>query len=255
MKTIKKIHTIDMRQMKHKGVSSNLERTVISEPFKAVTEHGYPILYGKLPYSVEPLRRALVDIPITENPRQGGMRQRAQVTNDVAAVKNRNFFCASSSFSRQYRDNQKVLDLYAQALAKEYRENFPEYFHREMKLIESGKKRILPIWRIPNTPFTSGIINRDFSLGLHRDPKNRKGSLSGMVVMKKSARGGNLILPEYDIEFKMSDGTYIIFNGAEIIHGVTQIKLKENGHRISQVFYTAGKMHECGTPEQELSRQ
>lgn len=257
MKTISKTNVIDIRKMRHKEVLSSLKRTVVSAPFMAMTEQGYPILYGKFPYSVEPLRQALINIPISESLRQGGMQQRSKVTNDVAATKNRNFYCAASSFSSEYRKSQKVLNLYAQGLAKEYQEKFPDYFNQEMKSMESGRKRILPIWRIPNTPFTSGIINRDFALGLHQDKKNRKGSLSGMIVLKKAATGGNLVLPEYDIEFKMSDGTFIIFNGAEIIHGVTQIKLggSKDAHRISQVFYTAGKMHECGTPEEELARQ
>lgn len=254
--TINKKHNIKYRDVKHKQLESNLSREVIDDTFLAVTDTGHPIYYASGKYNIEDLRDMLDNTKIELNNRHSGMRQRSLVTNDVAPTKNKNDYPSSSMFTRQFPEKQRLVNRYARMLADEYRNALPEYYERQVEITsEGGRKAILPDWKITGTPFTSGIINKDTSLGCHLDSRNLKDALSAMIVVNSGTRGGNLILPEYDLEFKLKDNTILIFNGCKIMHGVTPIHAEREGaHRYSLVFYTSAGFSGLGTPKQELEK-
>lgn len=95
-----------------------------------------------------------------------------------------------------------------------------------------------PTRPIGSSRWTTAAVNANSAVGFHRDAANAKGCWSGMVVLTHRCDGGALILPEYGIGIHPSDGTMILFNGAEATHGVTPITLLPGGYRYSIPFFT-----------------
>ena len=48
-----------------------------------------------------------------------------------------------------------------------------------------------------------------------------------MVVFKRDVAGGYLVIPEFDIALEVADNTLSIFNGQEILHGVSTIEYEK----------------------------
>jgi len=106
------------------------------------------------------------------------------------------------------------------------------------------------------TPFTSGIVNKNNPLKYHHDSGNFKNVLSNMIVLKRGVKGGRLSCPEYDIKFECDDNCVVIFDGAQILHGVTPI-IKPEGeetYRYSVVYYSLEQMWKCDSVNEEVKR-
>jgi hypothetical protein len=121
--------------------------------------------------------------------------------------------------------------------------------------IRVDQKPILDEYKMLDTNFTSGIINRNSSFRYHFDDFNLRNTYSSMIVYKKKVSGGFLVFPEYGIGFKLDDQSIIQFYGKKILHGVTPIqKHADDAHRISVVYYTSKDLDKCLTYEDELKR-
>lgn len=114
-------------------------------------------------------------------------------------------------------------------------------------------EQILPDWRLGDTAWTSGIVNKTSALMYHRDRNNGIGAWSAMVVVRRNTRGGHLHLPEYDVVIPCRDGAVVMFPGPEIVHGVTPIDIRPDGYRYSVVYYSVAKMAHCLPPDEELA--
>lgn len=67
--------------------------------------------------------------------------------------------------------------------------------------------------------------------------------------------GGRLSIPEYDIKLEIADDTLVIFNGQEILHGVTPIKKTHpKGYRYTVVYYSMEQMWKCDSLNEETDR-
>lgn len=76
-----------------------------------------------------------------------------------------------------------------------------------------------------------------------------------MVCFKKGITGGRLSIPEFDIKLEIEDNTLVIFNGQEILHGVTPIiKAHPQGYRYTVVYYSMEQMWKCDSVNEELER-
>ena len=110
-------------------------------------------------------------------------------------------------------------------------------------------------WTIGGSPFTSGIVNKNNQLKYHYDAGNFKGVLSNMVVFKKDVDGGHLVIPELDIVLEVEDNTLTIFNGQDILHGVSTIEYEnEHAYRYSVVYYSLEQMWKCEPFGEEIKR-
>ena len=114
-----------------------------------------------------------------------------------------------------------------------------------------------PDWRFPGTGWTSCIVNDTAALPYHVDGGNTPGTWSAMAVIRRGVQGGHLHLPDLDITAPCENGTAIIFNGQEHLHGVTPFKRRfsrSRSYRYTVVFYQRSGMTQCGTPEEELQK-
>ena len=76
-----------------------------------------------------------------------------------------------------------------------------------------------------------------------------------MIVFKKDCQGGYLSCPEYDIGFEVEDNSVILFDGQNILHGVTQFQnLTRLSYRYSIVYYTLQQIWNCLPLNEEIIR-
>ncbi len=131
-----------------------------------------------------------------------------------------------------------------------YKKHSPQAYDRQKTYVEGIK----PHWRIANTIFTSGIVNLNYNINYHYDAANWKDVHSAMLVLSGGHEGGRLILPKYKAGLELKDKSVLIFNGSNVLHGVTPLRLPENGYRISIVFYAMKNLCKCGTYDEEMKK-
>jgi len=102
-------------------------------------------------------------------------------------------------------------------------------------------------WRLGETNWTSGVVNRSSSLPYHRDGFNFA-VWTAMPVLRRHMRGGYLHIPEYNAVVASRDGWAVFFPGYELVHGVTPMTpTREGGYRYSVVYYALKGMKDCFT--------
>lgn len=139
---------------------------------------------------------------------------------------------------------------YAVYFDKIYANIFPEIHCEHNQIL---RQEINQYYRIPNTTYTSGIINKTNGLLYHTDNGNYKNFRSCMLYHEiGKIEGGELSMPEYEIGFRFQNGTFIFFDGASIIHGVCPITKLPNSERYTTVFYTLEGLKHGLSPKEEL---
>lgn len=89
---------------------------------------------------------------------------------------------------------------------------------------------------IEGTGWTGFVLNRDVTLAYHRDTANGPG-WTAVLGMRHNAEGGWLHLPEHGVWLPMDHGTVALFPGLTTWHGVSPLRLGEDGLRFSLVAY------------------
>lgn len=211
---------------------------------KAVYLEGQPL---------DALRQAVLHITkIGSNRRQSGVPSRSKIFgfSPRMPVQQRDW-CAGAALNREYPEVCQVLFEYASHLSTIYKAVFPAgYLHSVAAL-----SHVRPEWKIPDSVFTSGIVNLDNPLQYHYDAGNFEGTWSVMAVFKKGMAGGHLNLPDYGLKVACSDSSLFIFDGQSELHGVTPIiKTAEDAYRYSVVFYALERLCKCGSRPEELRR-
>jgi hypothetical protein len=155
--------------------------------------------------------------------------------------------------ARNFPKQHFVICDFSRELTKLYEEYFPETLKRHYELTE---QKVRPEWKLEGTPFTSGIVNKNNPLKYHHDAGNFKTVLSNMIVLKRGVKGGRLACPEYDIKFECADNHVVIFDGQQILHGVTPIIKPgdEKAYRYSVVYYSLEQMWNCDSVNEEVKR-
>lgn len=158
--------------------------------------------------------------------------------------------CARVGFSQpaHYDHLLKLADL-GEGL---YKEHCPELHSTHTKWLDDN---VLPEWRVHGGCFTSGVINKNCSMGYHKDRGNIPCGWSVMYVLKHNMSGANLNVADFDASIFLPDRSVLIFDGKNYMHGVTPMKKsKPDGYRYSVVFYAMSKMQMCLPFKEELRR-
>jgi hypothetical protein len=164
----------------------------------------------------------------------------------------RHDYCTVTAMALNHKKQHYVITNFAKELVGYYKEYFPERYEFHNGLVE---EKVMQDWTIGGSPFTSGIVNKNNQLNYHFDAGNFKGVLSNMVVFKKDVAGGYLVIPEFDIALEVADNTLSIFNGQEIMHGVSTIEYEnEHAYRYSIVYYSLEQMWKCEPLDDEIAR-
>lgn len=157
--------------------------------------------------------------------------------------------CAPSHLTVGHPEFHEELVRWADRLADRFRDVAPE----QAAAAADATAAVLPDWRLGDTHWTSGVINRTSTLPYHRDSANFK-AWSAMPVLRRGVSGGYLTIPEYDLVLPCRDGWAVLFPGYELVHGVTPMTVDQpGGYRFSVVFYALRGLKDCFTVAKEAA--
>jgi hypothetical protein len=150
--------------------------------------------------------------------------------------------CSKTMFGNKHKSIEDELFSVANTAEKLYKEFAPERYQNHSTLAENVRGEYL----MPETHFTSGIINKNNPLKYHMDTGNFKDVFSIMLGLKKDIKGGYLHIPELKVNLKISNGSLSMFDGQRFVHGVTpMIGTSEQSYRFTIVFYSLVQMWNC----------
>lgn len=244
---------VDFAQYVRRSALESDYRTLITTD-TLVTEHGVPrILYAKLPDTLtQYIRQACKNIRYDTSTRTSGLKTTSRIFGYNPRHAIRKNFCSTTSMAVEHPTEHAIICEFGKHLTELYATHFPDVYAIHESTVAA---KVRDGWRIAATPFTSGIVNKNNPLKYHFDAGNLQNVLSNMVVFKRDVAGGYLSCPEFDLGFEVADNTVILFDGQNILHGVTPIKrLSPHAYRYSVVYYTLQKMWSCLPITEEIAR-
>lgn len=209
-------------------------------------------IHAKLDFDDRQIIAALNKIRYEESTRTSGLKTRSRIFGYNPRNTTRKDFCSTVSLATEQPREHAVVCQYGVQIAGLYSEFTPETYAAHKKIIES---EVLDEWSIKDTPFTSGIINKNNPLKYHFDSGNFKNVYSCMAVFKQDVRGGYLSLPEYGVGVSLPHNSVFMFDGQSVLHGVTPItKTSDTAVRYSIVYYSLQQIWNCLPLSDEVAR-
>lgn len=210
------------------------------------------VVYAQTDLDDKEILWALNTIKYEQTTRTGGLKTTSRIFGNSPRLALRKDFCSPTSLAVKQPQQHAAVCRYGQMIAGLYHEYQPEAYAEHKKILDA---KVLDEYGIKDTPFTSGIINKNNPLKYHFDSGNFKNVYSCMAVFKIDVEGGHLSLPEYNIGFKLPHKSVFMFDGQSILHGVTPIRrLSTRATRYSIVYYSLKQMWNCLPLTEELAR-
>jgi hypothetical protein len=243
---------IDAEMLRSREALATDCTTFISQPCEVFENGELKIVYVELPTKMPGLVYALKTITYESSYRSGGLPTISRIFGFSPRSTLRKDFCAVTSMAQEFSAQHAEICRGATVASDLYASHHPALFkaHRAISM-----EKVRPEWHLEESPFTSGIANKDNQLRYHFDTGNFRNVWSGMLVFKNQVEGGFLSVPEYDLCFELKDHTALLFDGQGLLHGVTPFKkLTSNSYRYSIVYYSLRQMWNCLSPTEELMR-
>lgn len=184
--------------------------------------------------------------------RSRGLKSQSRIFGYRPRLEMRQDYCSSTSLAQESPSEHAVICSAAKRIEGFYSKEAPTIYEKHKNEVE---KKIRRTYRIADSVFTSGIINKNNPLKYHFDTGNFVDVSSAMLVFKGGSTGGHLSVPEYGVGFELKNNSLFMFDGQGILHGVTPIK-KESplAYRYSIVFYSLKRIWQCLEVDEELAR-
>lgn len=241
---------VDKKNMIKRRADETDADILIEEPCEVYDENGVKLFYYSPFDTGELLDSVLRKIRFETSRRTSGIMSTSRIFGFKPKDGLRNAPCSVAKLARDYPIEHKLVSEFCSRVESVYQREFPELHAAHVSQVDQD---ILPDWRINGGVFTSGIINQNNPLNYHTDNNNYHNFRSCMINFRRGVQGGYLVIPEYNIKFKLLDNTLIIFDGATVLHGVSPMKmLGDDSHRFSIVFYSLDTMRPCKAPTAEL---
>lgn len=200
----------------------------------------------------EKLRKTCQSTKYQKSTRTGGLISTSRIFGFNPRNARRKNFCSVASLGyEQKKEHQAYLEG-GKIASKLYQQYNPELHQSHAGLCD---EKVLPEFKIKETPFTSGIVNDNNPLCYHFDAGNFHNVWSAMIVLKQGIKNGHLSMPEYGVKCEVADKSIFFFDGQSILHGVTPI-IKTNAwaKRYSIVYYSLREMWKCLPMTEEIAR-
>jgi hypothetical protein len=227
----------------------------VASPVMAFDADTGELLFAVTRYSGDlgALRRAIMAYPMGTVPRAVGTRNVSGTFGYLdRSEMMRRYGCRSCAGATEAPDAHSILMNAGGVLFGQFM-GLNEHGNAGAGLLLAEEK-IRPEWRIPKTPWTSGIINRTSPLPYHLD-RNNLPIWNAMVVIRRQMQGGFFHVPEYGVALECRDGDACFFPAYRVVHGVTPMRPKaKTGYRYSAVWYSVAGMAGCLEPAAELER-
>lgn len=239
--------------IKHSAQETDYETLLEGDVIGVDADSNEVIFVSKqLEFDDREIMAALENIKYETNTRTAGLKTTSRIFGYNPRNAIRKDFCSVASLAVKQPREHALVCRYGALIAGLYAEHTPEAFERHKQVME---EQVLNEWAIKNTPFTSGIINKNNPLKYHHDKGNFEGLYSCMVVFKRDVRGGHLSLPEYGVGVALPHNSVFMFDGQSVLHGVTPItKLSDRAARYSIVYYSLKQIWRCLPLTEELAR-
>jgi hypothetical protein len=215
--------------------------------------------YLKVPEDCSPLIPFLHRINWVVSSRNDGTPSRAKVVGYLERnpLRQRDF-CTMAGLGKQDPEAHAAILHYATVATAHYAKLNPDLYEAHQAMA----RKVLDQYRVEDTPFTSGIVNRDNVLPYHYDAGNfPNGEWSLMLGWKRdigpdeAGNAGELVIPEWDLALAIEDNTLSGFDGQVSLHGVTPFrKLSRDAYRYTIVYYSKVGMWQCLNVEEEIAR-
>lgn len=248
--------TINLKDYIRRSATDDDYETLITEPTIVVDAdtNEVQIVYANLNNSDmhKQVYAALERLKFDKSTRTNGLVTYSRIFGYAPRNAIRNDTCTSTSLSVDAPREHDMICKYGEYVAQLYSNTNEEAYKKHLA---STNLKVLEQYRIPKTPFTSGIINKNNPLKYHFDAGNYRNVYSCMIAFKHKIEGGHLSIPEYNIGLEIADGTATMFDGQELLHGVTPIrKLSPYSRRYTMVYYSLQGMWECLPLDDEVAR-
>jgi hypothetical protein len=157
----------------------------------------------------------------------------------------------ATAYTAQNFERFKLCYPFMEQLSKGFKELLPSRWKKQMVAAD----QLDPGFRIPNTPFTTITVNKNFRTAAHRDAGDLARGFSNLTVVAKTNdySGAYLVLPEVRAAVNIRPGDLLLVANHDFIHGNTPIVSKEGVdlERISLVCYFREAMLELGSKDYE----
>lgn len=213
-------------------------------------EDGSPLLILSSVRVPASFRAACHAIEAKPTLRTNGLKTTARAFGTVTRNLIRGDFCRGSEVAIKQPAEHGALTAMGVQLAEVYATNAPAAYTEHRQKAEGVPRD----FRLRETPFTSGSLNKNSSLAYHLDKGNAQSAWSAMVVLRERAHGGLLVLPEFGVSLELPDGACLLFDGQSTWHGLTPIATEPGGYRYSVVYFSLKEAWKCLPYEDELSR-
>lgn len=217
----------------------------------ALYENGTPLLVLSKTAIPVSFRQACVSIKATRKARTEGLITTSQAFGTLTRNALRAAdFCTTSALSVSHPKEHSALVSMGASLAETYRAHAPAIYE-DHRVKAEGIPRD---FRLRDTPFTSGNLNKHASLAYHLDKGNALNVWSAMVVLRERVSGGHLVLPEFGVSLELVDGACLLFDGQSTWHGLTPVTIHPGGYRFSVVYFSLRQAWSCLPFKDELAR-
>ena len=242
---------IDLEQYKMRSALEQDFSTLVTTSTAVYTGDTLAIVYAELDLPHIHVVDALQKIKYKKGYRTAGLPSTSSIFGFAPRNPVRKDICSATSLAYNQPDLHQVVANYGVTVSQEYQRSNPELY---AKHLQQTTDRVQPDYHIAQTPFTSGIINKNNPLKYHFDSGNFKDVWSGMIVFKHMVQGGYLSVPQLDLGFELKNNSLLLFDGQKLLHGVTPIKmLNKQSHRYSIVYYSLEQMWKCLPLGEELA--
>lgn len=209
-------------------------------------------IHTRLDFPDTDIMWALNRIKYQENTRTAGLKTNSRIFGYNPRNVVRKDFCSAVSLAVDQPQEHAVVCKYGVQISALYSQFTPTTYAKHQQVMAA---KVLDEWQIKDTPFTSGIINKNNPLKYHFDSGNFKNVYSCMAVFKKDIRGGYLSMPEYGVGVSLPHNSVFMFDGQSVLHGVTPItKTSNQAVRYSIVYYSLQQIWNCLPLSEEVAR-
>ena len=163
-------------------------------------------------------------------------------------------FGRSTSYTRDNLEKFSLSYPFLQTLSSGFKRLLPWRYSNQMSVSE----KIDPRFRVPETPFTTITVNRNFRTAAHHDAKNMEFGMANLCVMSNNDKfsGGYLVLPEIGYAINIRPRDLLLVLNTVGLHGNTPIVLEDpDAERVSLIAFTHESMAELGSYEYENTRR
>lgn len=243
---------IDLEQYKMRSAEERDYGELIRESALIYEGETLMVAYLELDLDCSDIVRAIQKIKYPTEYRTSGLISQSRIFGFSPRNTLRKDFCSATSLAKEQPELHAIIAGYAAKVGEYYQSLNPDLYETHAAQTDTN---VIGEYRIKESPFTSGIINKNNPLKYHFDTGNFRDVWSGMLVFKSDVTGGYLSVPEYGIGFELKNNSLLMFDGQGLLHGVTPIqKLSPSAFRYSIVYYSLREMWNCLPITDELLR-